>query len=118
MTEIHDRMVLIQGEEELWAERVLIEKRRDQENAKQLYQIQAQLADEQFSCHFSSEARQQAYQWEMSERAAYDARLRSAESRFCQQVAQDRLNLETTTGQKFVTLRQGLHDGNRIWRYR
>ena len=48
--------------------------RKDQEKVEQLYQIQAQLAEEQFFFHFAQEARHQAHQWEMAERAAYDAR--------------------------------------------
>ena len=66
------------------------------------YQLQAQLAEKRFFFHFSQEARHQAYQWEMPERAAYDARFRSAES------TQERLNMESTVGHHVLVLRQEL----------
>ena len=38
----------------------------------------------------------------MTEKAAYDARFRSAEARFFQHAVQERLNLEAIAGQHYV----------------
>ena len=64
---VREEMQLIHGEEEFWADRTVFEERRNQEEAEHLNRMQAQLAEEQFFFQFSQEARQQAFQWEMSE---------------------------------------------------
>ena len=46
-------MEFIQGEEEFWAERILVEERHNQEEAEQIMEMRARLAEEQFFCHFS-----------------------------------------------------------------
>ena len=45
---VHARMQLIQGEEEFWAERILVEERRNQEEAENLNRMQAQRAKRKF----------------------------------------------------------------------
>ena len=72
--------------------------------------MQARFAEEQFFFHVSQEARQQAYQWEMSEKAPYETRFRSAEYRLCQNTAQERLNMEAAVGQQYLVLRQELQE--------
>ena len=53
-------MELIHGEEELWAERVLVEEKKKRKNAEHFYHSQVQFAKEQFFFHLSQEARHQA----------------------------------------------------------
>ena len=46
----------------------------------------------------------------MMERAAYEAQFRSAEHRFYQNAAQERLNVEAAVGQQFLALWQELQE--------
>ena len=82
-------MELIQGEGEFWAERILVEEQQNQEQAEHINAMRARLAEEQFFYHFSQEARRKAVQWEMTERAAYEALFRSAEHRLFHNAAQE-----------------------------
>ena len=54
----HERVDFIQGEEEFWVERVLVVEQRNQEEADQIAEMRARLAEEQFFYHFSHEAQQ------------------------------------------------------------
>ena len=107
---VHERVDFIQGEEEFWAERILVEEQNNLEHAEHVNAMRARLAEEQFFYHLSQETRQQAYQWEASERTAYDAHFRSAAHRLFQNVAQERLNMEATVGQQCLALHQELQE--------
>ena len=76
-----------------WAERLLVEEQQNHEQAEHSA-VRARFAEEQFFCHFSQEASQQVVQWEMTERAAYEAQFRFIEHKFYQNVARERLNME------------------------
>ena len=72
--------------------------------------MRVRLAEEQFFCYFSQDARQQPVQCELTERAAYEAQFRSAEHKLYQDAAQEKLNMEAAVGQQFLVLRQELQE--------
>ena len=45
---VRERMEFIQGEEEFWAERILVEERRNQEEGEQIMEMRVRLAEEHF----------------------------------------------------------------------
>ena len=98
----------IQEEEEFWAERVLVEEQRNQEEANQIAEMRARLAEEQFFYHFSHEAQQQASMWEHVQQRVYQAQVKNFEDRVYQEATQERLNMEAAVGQQFLALRQEL----------
>ena len=105
---VRDRVEHIQGGEEFWAERSLVEERNNQEETAQSIEMRARLAEERFFYHFSQEAQQQARMWEHVEQTAYEAQVRHYEHRVYQEAAQERLNMEAAAGQRFLALSQEL----------
>ena len=103
---VRERMEYVQAEEEFWAERILVEERSNQEEADQIMEMRARLAEEQFFYHFSHEAQQQARMWEHVEQASYQAQFRNYEHRVYQEAAQETLNMEAAAGQQFLASRQ------------
>ena len=89
---IHERMEFIQGEEEFWAERVLVEERRNQEETDQIADMRARLAEVRM--------------WEDVEQRAYQAQVNNFDHRVYQETARERLNVEAAVGQQFLALRQ------------
>ena len=102
---VHERMDFFQGEEEFWAERVLVEEQHNQEEANHIADVRARLAEEQFFYLFSHEAQQQARMWEHVEQRVYQAQVNN---RVLQEAAQERLNMEAAVGQQFLASRQEL----------
>ena len=86
----------------------MVEERNHQEEAEQIADMRARLAEEQVFYHFSQEAQQQARAWEHVERNSYHAQLRNYEHRVCQEASQKRLNMEAAVGQQFLAFRQEL----------
>ena len=87
---VHERMDFIQGKEEFWAERVLVEEQHNQEETNQIADMRARLAEEQFFCHFSHETQQQARMWEHVEQRACQTQANNFEHRVLQEAAQEK----------------------------
>ena len=93
-------MEFIQGEEEFWAERIMVEERRNQEEAEQIMEMRARLAEKHFLYYFSQETQQQARMWENAERAFYQTQCRNFEHRMYQEAAQEKLTVEAAADNK------------------
>ena len=114
---VNQRIDMQRGAEEASAQRVTFEANMVFEATQREETLRRELQEIRFAEACSLQAQQELHFWEQHERAAYEARLRTAELRLCQETAQHTHNLEVNALQAHHQLRGELEEAETSYRH-
>ena len=114
---VNQRIDTQRGAEEASAQRVMFEANMVFEASQREEALLRELQEIRFAEACSLQAQQELHFWEQHERATFEARLRTAELRLCQETAQHTHNLEVNALQAHHQLRGELEEAETSYRH-